>query len=612
MFQEIRLYYESIEQARHYILPLIQEIVKEVRQEIGIKLVKMEKEYFYYSKRVAPVLFWKKPDILMTVVENDEEYPILLVEFSTAVFTEDHELQRFDGMLAAAKNNCIYIKISPTKKESPYNHGGKKEFDYVQPFRLIYSKYNKPYFHFEWECDEKGILKTNHEFLSCPERIPEFEILLRTIVKEVINGYSIDWINNVCGRLQNYNYFKEWLNKLKSKLEVDMSTLNTSRTRWIKKDPILGSEALEVKLNRFGHAMDPERGMLAYYGTLTSNVISKMVFSKITDAWYKDIPKEKEIKHIIHKELRNIYHFLLCFALGSGLYANKEFMKIIEKYKNYSEGHVIIDLTEFIQKTFPELSKPLKTIFTYSKIFVIEDDDGQRRVTFVWKPYQEAQAYEDYPKITLIKERKMLDEDDVTYLVVHSILKPNGYKIIAVSYPGAQGDRRILIQAGTGRRQPRKYIDIISFLPDKVTSLEENKGIYNVKEVQSDINELSLYKTNKTYKEGLRNFLGRFAPEAIGTSIKIGVGFWANRSFTVSHIMKLDLKDLDYFVYVTKDRKQWKIWINGKDSIFSITSGRVSLPETYEIIKGKHHPKELSNFFKESVLLRNYFTPEQQ
>lgn len=598
MPQEIRLYYESIEQAYHYVFPLVQEAINHLSREIEVKLVKIKKGYTCYSKRVAPIFFWKEPDILITVVEADEEYPLLLIEFSTAVFTEDHELQRFDGMLAAAKNNCIYVKISPTKKESPYEHGGKTGFDYLQPFRLIYSRYGKPYFHFEWKCNEKGVVETDPEFPSCPKLISEFKILVETIIKEIIrNGYSQNWIVNVCNKLQNYDYFKEWLNKLKNPFLVDISTLNTSRTRWIKKDPLLGSEALEVKLNRFGHAMDPERGMLAYYGTLTSNVVSKMVFSRITDAWFKDIPKEAEIRRIVNKGFKSVYDFLLCFALGSNLYANKDFMNLITSYKGYAGNNVVINLTDFIQKNFSKLSKPLKTIFTYSKLFVIEDDNGQRRVTFTWEPYQEeVKVYEDYLKITQIVERKTLDEDDVTYIVVHNILKPNGYKIIAVSYPGAQGDRRILIQAGTGRRQPREYIDIISFLENKATSLEENKGVYVADEIQNGINELSLYKSNEAYKEGLRNFLERFAPEAVGTPIKIGVGFWASRSFTISHINRLDLKDLDYFVYITRDRRHWKVWRTGEDNLFLTTSGDVLLPKTYEIVAQKIHSKKLLDF----------------
>ena len=597
MTEEFRLYYESIEQACHYVLPIVQEALQTESEHIEVKLIKLRRNHTYYSKRLAPIFFWKEPDILMTVVQGKEEYPLLLIEFSTAVFTEDHELQRFDGMVAAAKNNCIYVKISPTKKESPYEHGGRVEFDYTQPFRLIHSRYSKPYFHFEWECDDKGVVDTNPEYLSCPKQIQEFETLLRVIVREITrNGYSQDWIDVTCNALQKSVYFSEWLDKLRSASQVDISTLDSSRTRWIRRDPLLDSEAFEVKLNRFGHAMDPERGMLAYYGTLTSNVISKMVFSTLTDAWYKDIPKEEQIRLLISNGLTSVYDFLYSFALGSGLHANVEFMSIIVKYEKYTKNHVMIDLTEFVQRNFINLSKPLKTIFSYSKLFFIEDDSGQRRVVFRWKPYQELLAYENYPKVTPILERMTLDEDDVTYIVVHNILKPNGYKIVAVSYPGAQGDRRILVQAGTGRRQPREYIDIISFLPKKVTSLEENVGVYTRRDVQENIDELSLYKEEPAYINGLRNFQKALAPESVGTAIKIGVGFWASNNFTTSHVEKLNLKELDYFVYVTRDRKQWKIWRTGEDNMFKVTSGTVNIPRTYDVQVSRISNDTLNSF----------------
>lgn len=586
MIQELRIYYESIEQAYHYVLPIIQESIKTEALNVEVKLIKISKDFSCYSRRLAAILFWKVPDILISVVHNDEEYPIILIEFSTAVFTEDHELQRFDGMVAAAKNNCIYIKISPTRKKSPSEHGGKIVFDYTQPFSLIYSKYGKPYFHFEWQYNNNTkTLETDPQYLSCPKRIPKFEALMKTIIKQIIKkGYSQEWIAESCALLQNDAYFRSWFNKIRKRPQINIFRLNTTRTRYIKREPLLNSGALEVKLNRFGHAMDPERGMLAYYGTLTPNVISKMVFSR-TGAWYKNIPKEKEIRELVNKGLNSVYDFLYCFALGSGLYSNDDFMNIVKKYKNYSAIRAVIDLTQFIQKNLLSLNKALKTIFIFSKLFVIEDDSGRRRVIFKWAPFQEFHTYEDYPKITTVIERETLDEDDVTYIVVHNILKPNGYKIVAVSYPGAQGDRKILIQPRTGRQQPRKYVDIISFLPEKVTALEENKSIYNRQDIQESINELSLYKKDSTYIQGLENFKKIFAPESINTVTKIGVGFWANNNFTASCIKELDLRELDYFVYITPDRKQWKIWRTGEDNIFKITSGAVKIPKTYEITK---------------------------
>ena len=113
MLKEIRLYYESLEQAENYIKPLIESSLKKQNISIELKLIKLKGNSSYYSKHIAPLIFWKDPDILLTCVTENEEYPFLMIEFSNAVFTEDHELQRFDGLVAGANNNCIYAKISP-------------------------------------------------------------------------------------------------------------------------------------------------------------------------------------------------------------------------------------------------------------------------------------------------------------------------------------------------------------------------------------------------------------------------------------------------------------------------------------------------------------------
>ncbi|MCX8182635.1 MAG: hypothetical protein N3D12_05905, partial [Candidatus Methanomethyliaceae archaeon] len=72
--------------------------------------------------------------------------------------------------------------------------------------------------------------------------------------------------------------------------------------------------------------------------------------------------------------------------------------------------------------------------------------------------------------------------------------------------------------------------------------------------IQERIDKLSLFKTDEKYIQGLEEFKKVFAPESINTVTKIGVGLWASNAFTLSHIKKLDLKDLDYFVYITSDR----------------------------------------------------------
>jgi len=592
MIREIRIYYETLEQANHFIYPLVKAAVNELNKNIPIKLVKLVDKYTYYCKNIASIIFWKTPDILISVVHETTEYPLILIEFSTAVFTKDHELQRFDGLVAAVKNNAIFVKISPTVKKSPYEHGGEVKFNYLIPFSLIYKKYGKVFFHFEWKCnEEKTQVIHNSQYPSCPHRIVEFEELIKNVIQHIISeGYNDKWAENIIDILVQEPYFKAWVDKLKKTELPDIKSLNTSRTKYVSYDPDLGSEALILKINRFGHAMDPERGMLVYYSTLASlsniGVVTKMVFDENNDAWFKGISKEREIKNYIEsKGLIKACDYLHIFALGTGLYSNEDFKKILKEAEESSNYKYIIDITEFIENNFNKLNKPLKTIFSYSSIFAIEDAYGNRRVILKWGKIRTSDSFDTFPEITPLRERATLDEDDVTYISVHNVLKPNNYRIVSVSYPGAQGDKPILFKEERGRKRQRKYIDIICYLPKKCTNLQENKGAYIREKVQKAIDYLSNYKRKRRYMEALRAYLEKYAPEAIDNPVKIGVGFWASTNFTISKIKNLDLDDLDYFIYISKDRRTWTVWRSCNETLFTKVKGEVKIPKTYEPMK---------------------------
>jgi len=574
MISEIRIYYESIEQGANYIKPIIESCLRKNKLNVDVKLVRLKRSYSYYSQKVAPIIFWKDPDILITSVIDDIEYPLLLVEFSNAVFTEDHELQRFDGLVASAENNCIYVKISPITKVSQSEHGGNVDFNYVGPFSLILKKFGKLFYHFDWACNDKGIVEVDKTYMSVPKEIKEFNLLIESLIKTL----SVKWINDFEKEVLNIKFFKEWKDTLNGFTLPDISSLNSSRTEWSS-----SRKEFILKLNRFGHAMDPERGMLAYYGTLFEKTISKMMFNDSNDAWYKDIPKENEIKNYIGKNgLKRAYDFLYCFMLGSGLYNSNDFQKIVAEHKPNKNEVLEIDITDFLNSNYLQLSKAMRTIFKNSIYLVVVDKNNKQKLKLVWKSYSRDEDYSSLPQKTFIRDRTYFDEDDVTYITIHNVLKKNDFVILAVSYPGAQADRVVLIAPGTGRKQERRYIDIISYLPKKFTNLQENKGKYSPNEIQKEINELTKYKTEREYKEAINSFINRFdsiAPKVI----KIGVGFWANSKFTISKIKELDIQNLDYFVYLTSDRKEWFIWSTGKDNMFKVTNGKIIIPETYEI-----------------------------
>ena len=68
MIEEIRIYFESYEQAHHFIQPYIENILTNLKVKIPIKLDTLKKTYQLYSKRLFPILFWKNPYILIHIL----------------------------------------------------------------------------------------------------------------------------------------------------------------------------------------------------------------------------------------------------------------------------------------------------------------------------------------------------------------------------------------------------------------------------------------------------------------------------------------------------------------------------------------------------------------
>lgn len=139
----------------------------------------------------------------------------------------------------------------------------------------------------------------------------------------------------------------------------------------------------------------------------------------------------------------------------------------------------------------------------------------------------------------------------------------------------------MLIEKGKGREQKRQYIDVIAYYNDN-TILHENKPNCDKNGIQRDIDKLNKYKTEKAYIDSVCDFNSKFNPTTTSSIIKIGVGFIANQKLDT----QFDLQELDYFVYITSDKKRWKVWETGSETIFSINQGDVMLPQIYSIDSG--------------------------
>ena len=190
------IYYESLEQGIFY----VKNNILKIDSHADIKLVKKRQQSIrssgfssYYSVLMSKILLRKNPDIIISTIIKGEEIPIVVIEFSTAVFTKDHEQQRADNFLVPINNTCIYIKISPTKKDSG-NHGGDTNYNYLEPFSLCLKRFNELTFHFNWDVDESKKRVSKHEdFKSLPSNSDEFHKIFQLIYKALLHTPNKNW-----------------------------------------------------------------------------------------------------------------------------------------------------------------------------------------------------------------------------------------------------------------------------------------------------------------------------------------------------------------------------------------------------------------------------------
>ena len=118
-------------------------------------------------------------------------------------------------------------------------------------------------------------MKRNKEFPACP---PDIELLKDSIfcVIDAFINHSTKWYDVSLKNLalkKSYKSFQEKVKKAtgsKTLLEIwmqrDIRQSNKNRVRFFVTD-----KSISVKINRFSHAMDPDRGILTFISFLFSN-----------------------------------------------------------------------------------------------------------------------------------------------------------------------------------------------------------------------------------------------------------------------------------------------------------------------------------------------------
>ena len=604
---EFRIYYECLEQALHFLKPMVEDALRESGVDAEIRLARRAK-CAPDGTSVDAILSLATPDALLTAVTDGKEIPLVLVEFSEAVFAEDHELQRSYGACAAYFAEMFYVKIAGGKK-STREFGGAPCDPLMIPRVLADNFDYRGCIHAEWASVGAGgqMLATGDEYLSCPPDIP----LVRDVFFAAISGVAQgarQWRDHAFTALESsaaYLKYRCKVRKAKSGQELldDWHGRQSRNTRKAGLRFFVKDGCVAAKINRFSHAMDPDRGVL---------IFASMAFSKsrrILGVYALERQKTKGMKEPIGGVAQLRRRIRVALSKDKGGIPSWLTEEIIRAADGASGMGVTVDFQHVWESNMDELRKN-RVVATLAYFL-----DGLRLnhngPLLQWDRRKLLECAQDESVLDALKRRlgfgasfapaplrivgDEVNEDEVTYVLVHRFLRPNGFRLIAVSYPGAQGGMAILPNPSKGKSQPREYPDVMAMLPgdDVRVALNESKGRFSKLALDAEIRKLADYKKEETSK---RDALTRALIEAERLDVNgkirrvlIGVSFGGNTASVWQP------KEVD-FIFMLPTRRCWRVGVFSKDLAMAVCGdydGDTELPDVCEVDGSVKNAQEL-------------------
>ncbi len=560
---EIRIYYECYEQATEFIPK--SDLPEEYKFTYIKKVGQRKKQIGFaskYSNECNKILSVKNPDLLISCIKDNIEFPIFVVEFSTAVFTKDHELQRADNLVVCNNANCFFVKVSPTEKISVTagnNFGGDTKFSYLEPYALLWQKKNDLAFHVNWEVDSEdpSMLEKNAKYMSIPKNLGSWKNIFLEVMKclEPIEKLDFDWKKYCIEKLTD-SETKSWKSELsKYQIRENPEEFNSSRTKWVKDCSLFEKSYLEINF-RMGHAMDPSRGMMTYYSFFhlsRDSVLSKFKMDLTRKTWYASTSQEKNITNLINQsETFSKEDALKCFILGLNLPNGDELLRLLK-----AESSEVIDISGYIKKNYKHLNNSIKTLMKFSFGTKLEHENFN--IYIVYGALQKDDNETGF-NITEIKKTNHLSEDIISYSFIHNTIFFDDKVLSAVSYPGAQSDIMILPDPELGKAQRRIAVDIIAHDANYLYFCEIKD---QMSKINSDKLKLEKFIRDKRFSNAAKEFTRRY--KLGNKELKLCLCFAVNNlKKLIEWINNSDLKDINFICAFLKEEKRYIIWKEGK------------------------------------------------
>lgn len=393
----------------------------------------------------------------------------MLVEYSTAVPTDDHKMQRSDVCYWSAAFKVPMMKISPVSKGMEQAFGGGDKITDELEIALA-CKMNAVMYLIKWKNEVgKNILCVNDNALSCIYHSEEIKNILGKIIKHFINASLFEEYFNT---LQNE--YRKSNSKIIAKYSTsDMKSVITESTRfhWY-------NDKLCVKINRFGHAMDPDRGVLYFANMLlgAENIITEIQVNRPNEftcrGGYSSLFDALGRQALLKEYTQKIIKAGNIFTDDNAIYIFKTALNIdsfLPFIKTGEHEYVIKDedLEEFLLNHH---SITAKTIFFLSTELRLTDKNRDSICTIKWnigpiKKFMNSVLDCGFTITDIVPFSDIRAKEDIITFASVELYKRMHCSLLAVSYPGAQGDRCVL--TGRGRNVLRTYIDIIAYKDSK-------------------------------------------------------------------------------------------------------------------------------------------------
>jgi len=594
--QEIRLYYESLEQGSDYLLPMISEVVP---RGTSIKLVKRPKKANQFQNgALFSIMSFTTPDALITGTKNGIEYPLANIEFTEAVKTEDHELQRTYGALASYLSETFYIKISG-HKESEKEFGGAEYNPYSTPKILIDQFNYEGYIIADWgtEKGNKFMLERNPKYPSCPPEIPILKSTIQAIVKSFLKSEK-NWFENSIKNLKltsSYKSYRKEVDKATGAKELLETWKGRRTTNLNKLRYFVNKDWVGAKINRFSHAMDPDRGILNFISFVFSNThkifgIYALVRPRGNDIMKKDLYSltilRSKLKEAIEKDRGGVPSWFTDELVKAAKNAKTQneiinFQPVWEKHKSKISDNKVVATIAFLLDGMYLNHNGIKLIWDRRKLL----GNNKGEMLDLLKTYFSSVKFLSASE--LVEESNEVDEDEVTYAIAHRVLIPNKFKIISISYPGSQGGGAVLPDPDLGKAQPREYPDIIALPPTRNAKIDvllnESKGMFRQADIEKDTAKILRYKHDKKLQEALKETLVVAQVIDINDNVRniiIGVAFGVKSNTPTT--WKPDEVD---FIFRITDRKKWAIGIFNQalSNLIPKIEGNTNFPTVYKL-----------------------------